>query len=133
MPVLGVYSRKEVIELESAAKMRGYKSGYREATVEKQREINTLIDENETKLKEVEDRYGKVYGEMLLEQLDIEKKLEYKQVEVDVLRTVLVCETDKEVKRLEYMAKKTKKPRIKKKIENRIIDYKMRKIAYEAK
>lgn len=129
MAFLGMYTRNEVDEIKRMAIV----DTERVTKVQNQKEINKLKDEHEEKIRQVEERYGKAYGDMILEGEGLKLKLKLKEAEVFTLRTVLVLETDKEVKRLEIMAKRTRKARTKKKIENRIIDYKMRKIAYEAK
>lgn len=129
MPILGMYTKNEVAEIEREA----IADSERVTNVQNQREINKLKDAHEEKIREIEERYGKVYGDMLLEQIGIEKKLELKEAEANVLRTVLVLETDKKIKRLEHIQKRTRKPRTKKKIENIIIDHEMRKIAYKPK
>lgn len=129
MPILGMYTKNEVAEIKRIA----IADTERVTNVQNQREINKLKDEHENKIIEIETRYGKAYGDMLLDQIGIEKKLELKESEVHVLRTVLELEADKKIKRLEVIAQRTRKARIKKKIENRIIDYEMRKIAYRPK
>ncbi len=129
MPILGMHTAKEVADIKRIA----IEDAERTTKVKMQKEINKLKDENTEKIVAVEERYGKAYGDLILEQIDIEKKLECKQTEVYVLRTILALETDKKIKRLEVIAQRTKKARVRKKCENRIIDYKMRKIAYETK
>lgn len=129
MPILGIYTAKEVADIKRFATI----DTERETKVKMQKEINKLKDENTEKIVAVEERYGKAYGDLILDQIDIEKKLECKQTEVYVLRTILALETDKKIKRLEVIAQRTRKARVRKKCENRIIGYEMRKIAYETK
>jgi hypothetical protein len=124
-----MYTAKEVADIKRIA----IEDAERTTKVQMQKEINKLKDENTEKIVAVEERYGKAYGDLILEQIDIEKKLECKQTEVYVLRTILALETDKKIKRLELIAQRSKKARVIKKCENRIIDYEMRKIAYETK
>jgi formylmethanofuran dehydrogenase subunit E len=129
MPILGMYTSAEVANIKRIA----IEDAERTIRVQMQKEINKLKDENTEKIVAVEERYGKAYGDLILDQIDIEKKLECKQTEVYVLRTILALETDKKIRRLEVIGQRTKKARVRKKCENRIIGYKMRKIAYEAK
>lgn len=129
MPVLGMYTKNEVAEIKRIA----ITDTERVTNVKKQKEINKLKDKHEEEIRKIEERYGQVYGDMILEGEGLKQKLKLKEAEANVLRTVLVLETDKKIKRLEIIAQRTRKARTKKKIENRIIDYEMRKVAYEAK
>lgn len=129
MAFLGIYTKNKVDEIKRMAII----DTERVTKVQNQKEINKLKDKHEEEIRKIEERYGQVYGDMILEGEGLKQKLKLKEAEANVLRTVLVLETDKKIKRLEIIAQRTRKARTKKKIENRIIDYEMRKVAYEAK
>ncbi len=133
MSFLGFYTKKEIQEIETNATKNGYADGVARTQVVMKKEINKLKDEHLKKIDKIQKEYGSLIGNILADQTEVERKLECKESEIYVLRTVLALETDKEVKRLECIAKRTKKPRIAKKCENRIINYKMKKLAYEPK
>lgn len=78
-------------------------------------EQNILNDER-SKRKEIEAK--------LREEI---KKGKLKDDEIKRLRYIIESDSDEEINRLEAIAKRTKKPRIRKKCESRILKYKFRK------
>lgn len=115
MSFLGFYSEKEVEEIKNK-----FNKDYETLRACKELEIGSLELEKENLLAEIEEineEYSKI--------------IEDKDKEIFVLKTLLYCDADKEISRLERIAKRTKKIRVKKKCESSILDYKMRKMAYE--
>lgn len=133
MSFLGLYTKREIKEIQNEAKKLGYEDAEIKIKNLMKKEISKLKDEHLKKIEKINKDYGTLIGNTLADNTELENKLECKESEVHVLRTVLSLESDKEVKRLETIAKRTKKPRVARKCENRIINYKMRKLAYEPK
>lgn len=114
MSFLGFYNEKEVEEIKEK-----FNKNYEILKSCKDVEINSLKIEKENLLEEIEEineEYSKI--------------IEDKDKEIFVLKTLLYYDADKEINRLERIAKRTKKIRVKKKCESSILDYKMRKMAY---
>lgn len=134
---MGFYTHKEV----EAIKRAVITDTKRQMKVEFNREKNHLIDDYDNKINCLKDRAVEVNKMMkdlnkamsiANEAINIaDEQLKEKDTQIHILKTFLKLECDKEIKRLEIIAKRTKKEKIKKKCENRIIDYKMRKLAYE--
>lgn len=127
---MGFYTHKEV----EAIKRAVITDTKRQMKVEFNREKNKLMDDYDNKINCAKDSVVKANKIMkgLNESISIAyKQLKDKDSQIYVLSTLLSIECDKEIKRLETIAKRTKKAKIKKKCENRIIDYRMRKLAYE--
>lgn len=79
-----------------------------------------ILNDERSKRKEIEAK--------LREEI---KKCKLKDDEIKRLDYIIESNLDKEIKKLEAIAKRTKKPRIRKKCENRISEYKFRKIFLE--
>ncbi|WP_195251065.1 hypothetical protein [Romboutsia sp. 1001713B170207_170306_H8] len=108
---------EEVVKLEKVASFEeGYQTGYDLAKFDKDKEIKSLINTIKTK-------------EKLIEDIQIENEINSKKVEI--LRFFLACNYRKDVARYEAIAKKTKKYRIRKKAEAKIIKLKELQIAFE--
>lgn len=92
--------------------------------------VNYYIKEVEAKNKRIKDFKCKL--EIKESELEIEiKKGKSKDDEIRKLHNIIESDSDKEINRLEAIAKRTKKPRIKEKIESRILGYKSRKLDLE--
>ena len=130
MAFMGLYTSKEVEEI----KLEHKRLGHKEAEDKYEKEIKEIMDMNE-KIIDNQSKNNLSLREDLKDMkgslLKLSKELKDKDREINVLRFLLAAEADKEVKRLEAIAKRTRKTRIKKKCESRIIDYKMRKLSYE--
>lgn len=132
MVFMGLHTPKEVENIKNKYKRIGYK----EAEEKYEKEIKSIMDENETIITNHRQRNKKLVNDlkdMNNHLLGLSTDLKAKDKQINILRFFLECECDKEIKRLEAIAKRTRKPRVKKKCENRIIDYKQRKIAFESK
>lgn len=79
-----------------------------------------ILNDERSKRKEIEAK--------LREEI---KKGKLKDDEIKRLDYIIESNLDKEIKKLEAISKRTKKPRIRKKCENRISEYKFRKIFLE--
>ena len=119
MVFMGLHTAKEVEKIKLEHKSLGYK----EAEEKYEKIILNHSQNNQMLANDIKDMNSHL--------LKLSSELKEKDKKVKVLRFFLAVEADKEVKRLEAIAKRTRKPRIKKKCESRIIDYKMRKLAYE--
>ncbi len=130
MAFMGLYTSKEVEEI----KLEHKRLGHKEAEDKYEKEIKEIMDMNE-KIIDNQSKNNLSLREDLKDMkgslLKLSKELKDKDREINVLRFLLAAEADKEGKRLEAIAKRTRKTRIKKKCESRIIDYKMRKLSYE--
>ncbi|WP_122639863.1 hypothetical protein [Romboutsia sp. Marseille-P6047] len=121
MSFLGFYSEKEVEEIKNKLN-----KDYKTLRACKEVEINSLNLEKENLLAEIEEineEHSKIIE-------DLEKQVKELKKQVFILKNLLHCDADKEINRLERIAKRTKKIRVKKKCESSILDYKMRKMAY---
>lgn len=114
--ILGLHTKKEMETERALAK----EDALRCAKVEFQNEKNKLEQKHEIEINNLKIQLAESNADLIEE-----------QTKNDFLRFYIACETDKEVDRLEHIKKRTKKQRKKKKIENRIIDYKMRKLSLE--
>lgn len=86
----------------------------------------------EERLKEENyQKYRECLFEEVLEVHDLMKKNEELKTKVNILETFIRFEYNKEIDRLEKIKNRTSKFRIKKKCENRILDYKSRLLAFE--
>lgn len=121
MSILGLYTQKEVEEIIKEQKDLGYSQGSRETRVEIQREMNKKIEE-------IIKSDGNIITDLLSDVTELEIKLEKKVAEIAELRKFSVPETDKKIKRLEIIKKRTRKQRVKKKCENEILRYIERKM-----
>ena len=130
MTFMGLYTSKEVEEI----KLEHKRLGHKEAEDKYEKEIKEIMDMYEKIIANQSKNNLSLRGDlkdMKGSLLKLSTELKDKGREINVLRFFLAAEADKEVKRLEAIAKRTRKPRIKKKCESRIIDYKMRKLSYE--
>ena len=118
MAVLGLYTTKQV---------EAIKSDYEKEIKEIIELDSKIIDSQCLELRNLRKKTVELNENLLKAVTDLKEK----ENEINVLRFMLTVETDKKIKRLETIASKTKKFRIKKKCESRIIDYEMRKLAYE--
>ena len=108
---------EEVVKLEKIGSFEeGYRTGYDLAKFDKDKEIKSLIDTIKTKEKIIED-------------MQLENEINSKKVEI--LRFFLACNYRKDVARYEAIAKKTKKYRIRKKAEAKIIELKELQLSFE--
>ena len=114
MSFLGFYSEKEVEEIKNKLN-----KDYKTLRTCKEVEINSLNLEKENLLAEIEE-INEEYSKII-------EKLEK---QIFILKNLLYCDADKEISRLERIIKRTKKIRVKKKNESRILDYKIRKDVY---
>lgn len=132
--------------LESGVELENYKQMHRKFKDSKNKEIENLNIElnnakfdnkaKDNKLNEISYKLGcksKQISELLLDNCDLQKKLDEKEKEVFVARTFLSIEADKTIKRYENIKKRTKKMKTKNKCERKIENYMMRKLAYEPK
>lgn len=123
MAVLGLYTSKEVEQIKASER----NAGYQEAEVKYEKEI-----------KEIMDFDAKIITNKFRENLDLRKdvsrlsaELNKKSSKINALSAISTLEEDKKIKRLEKIAERTKKPRIKKKLDNVIAKYEVRKILRE--
>lgn len=130
MAFMGLHTAKEV----ELIKLDHKRVGYQEAEEKYEKEINSIMEMNE-KIISNHSRKNEMLANDLKDMnshlLKLSSELKEKDGEVKVLRFFLAAEADKEIKRLEAIKMRTRKPRIKKKCESRILNYKMRKLSYE--
>lgn len=123
MSFMGIFSAKEVENIKKLA----YEEGARHTKVECNKEKNKLTNEFEVKI----DKLNRQNKDLMNDIVEVNSEVVELDTKITILEFFLLCEYDKKIKRLEAIAKRTKKHRVKKKCENRILTYEMRKLAFE--
>lgn len=134
MSFMGLYSEKEVNEIKDLERKLAYEDGCRYTKIECKKEENKLVNQYEQIIStQTRDnvRLRKDIEDLKVKLIDAAGDIKERDNKIDILEFFICCEYDKEIDRLENIAKRTKKYRIKKKCESRILDYKMRKLAFE--
>lgn len=142
MAFMGLYTSKEVEDIRKIERNLGYLNGVTNGTIKHKEFLEKRYKKDVKETKEELNRLFKAktkeneilrldFNEISRHAKILSANLKEKEKQIEILKFHLKCECDTEIKRLEIIAKRTKKPRIKKKCESRIIDYKMRKLAYE--
>lgn len=99
--------------------------------VTKKKHIEMMKNCEEISKKETSQKYMRCLFEEVLEVHDLMNENEELKTKVNILETFIKFEYNKEIDRLEKVKNRTSKFRIKKKCENRILDYKSRLLAFE--
>lgn len=134
MPFMGLYTQKEVNEIKQEERKLGYEDGCRYTKVECKREESEIVNNYESIIDDKSKANISLKNDiedLKIKLMDAVSDIKDRETKIDILEFFLCCEYDKKIDRLEKIAKRTKKFRIKKKCESKILDYQMRKLAHE--
>lgn len=124
--MINQFNKKRVDELKKHLKKE--KESYINIQ-ELRKENSDLRAENKKLKKENKDSEEIIFSE-IIEIQDLKCENEQMETKIKILEAFIKFEYNKEIYRLEQIKKRTKKLRIKKKCESRILDYKSRLLAF---